>query len=104
MSQTMEPPRAGAKPGPRVRNFSHVAIGVRDMEASLSFYRDVIGLEVAVDHMEEFIRPPDVDTRRRGVYLRWANGDHEPFVVLDEQVEPEKRKGSPKPLFEVGVH
>ena len=28
---------------------SHVAIGVRDMDKSLKFYRDVLGLEVRFD-------------------------------------------------------
>ncbi len=31
---------------------SHVAIGVRDMDRSLKFYRDLLGLEVRFDAMQ----------------------------------------------------
>jgi catechol 2,3-dioxygenase-like lactoylglutathione lyase family enzyme len=31
---------------------SHVAIGVRDMERSLRFYRDLLGLEVMSDQTQ----------------------------------------------------
>ena len=32
-----------------MKGISHVAIGVSDMERSLPFYRDVLGLEVMLD-------------------------------------------------------
>ena len=32
-----------------MRGISHVAIGVRDIERSLSFYRDLLGLTVSLD-------------------------------------------------------
>jgi len=32
-----------------VRAVSHVAVGVRDMDASLRFSRDLLGLEVSAD-------------------------------------------------------
>lgn len=32
-----------------VENFSHVCIGVSDMDASLSFYTDVLGMDVVFD-------------------------------------------------------
>jgi catechol 2,3-dioxygenase-like lactoylglutathione lyase family enzyme len=54
-----------------IHNVSHVAIGVRDMDRSLRFYRDIIGLEVRQDAIEEF---GGVDgepgVKRRGVYLK----------------------------------
>jgi len=31
---------------------SHIAIGVRDMDRSLGFYRDLLGLKVCLDTME----------------------------------------------------
>lgn len=37
------------EPAVRVRNFSHVCISVRDIERSLAFYRDLLGLEVIFD-------------------------------------------------------
>jgi glyoxylase I family protein len=37
-------------PGPiRVENFSHVCIGVSDIDRSLQFYRDVLGMDVVFD-------------------------------------------------------
>jgi catechol 2,3-dioxygenase-like lactoylglutathione lyase family enzyme len=86
-----------------VHNLSHVAVGVRDMDRSLRFYRDVIGLDVRFDGIEEFGGEPPV--RRRGVYLRWADDPHAPFLVLDEQLtEGRARDASPKQLYDVGVH
>ena len=33
----------------RIENFSHVCIGVSDIDASLRFYRDVLGMDVVFD-------------------------------------------------------
>src|SRR3954471_13701999 len=33
----------------RIANFSHVCIGVSDIEKSLGFYRDVLGMDVVFD-------------------------------------------------------
>lgn len=88
----------------KIRNVSHIAIGVRDMEKSLAFYRDVLGMRVTLDETEEFgdgERFPK--TRRRGVYLRWDDDPHAPFVVLDQQLSQEPF-GEPAQLFQVGVH
>jgi catechol 2,3-dioxygenase-like lactoylglutathione lyase family enzyme len=87
-----------------IRNVSHVAVGVRQMDRALPFYRDVIGLEVRFDDTEEF---GGVDGRpsvkRRGVYLRWKDDPQAPFIVLDEQLSREP-SGTPKQLFETGIH
>ena len=85
-----------------VKNVSHIAIGVRDMERSLPFWTEVVGLHVSLDAQEEFTIGGEV-IRRRGVYLREREGPDEPFVVLDEQLTRPKA-GEPKPLFEIGVH
>ena len=36
-----------------ISTFSHVAIGVRDMDVALPFWRDVVGLHVSLDTVEE---------------------------------------------------
>ena len=52
---------------------SHVAIGVTDMERSIAFYCDVIGLRVRADQTEEVQAIADETPRkRRGVYLGFA--------------------------------
>jgi len=40
----------GDRPGPlEIGGFSHVCIGVSDMERSIAFYRDVMGMDVVFD-------------------------------------------------------
>jgi catechol 2,3-dioxygenase-like lactoylglutathione lyase family enzyme len=85
-----------------VRNVSHIAIGVRDMDNVLPFWTGVVGLHVSLDAIEEFMIGDEV-IRRRGVYLRETEGTDEPFVVLDQQLT-RPPAGSPKALFECGVH
>lgn len=87
-----------------VRGISHVAIGVTDMERSLAFYRDVIGLRVRADQTKalpsEAGEPPH---RRRAVYLCFSEGPDESFIVLDRQLTVEPH-GEAARLFQVGVH
>ena len=87
-----------------VRALSHVAIGVRDMDRALEFYRDVLGLPVASDRVEEFAQgagqPP---AQRRAVYLRWGEGPHSSYVVLDQHLTKETH-GMATPLFDAGIH
>ena len=89
--------------GLQIHSVSHIAIGVRDMEKALAFYRDVLGMRVTLDIPEEFPGIGGADPlRRRGVYLRWGEGAHESFVVLDEQ-QSTPPFGEPARLFQVGV-
>jgi len=92
-------------PAVPVKNVSHIAIGVRDLDRSLPFWTDVVGLHVNLDTEEEFTIEGEV-VRRRAVYLREREGPDEPFVVLDEQLTGTAggASGAPKRLFEVGVH
>ncbi len=85
-----------------VRNVSHIAIGVRDMDRALPFWTEIVGLHVSLDAVEEFTIGDEV-FRRRGVYLREKEGPDEPFVVLDQQLT-RPRQGEAKPLFDIGVH
>ena len=85
-----------------IKNVSHIAIGVRDMDRSLPFWTEVVGLHVSLDTIEEFTIDGEF-VRRRGVYLREHEGADEPFVVLDEQLTSLKT-GEPKPLFDIGIH
>jgi hypothetical protein len=56
-----------------VRATSHVAIGVRDMERSLRFYRDLLGLHVTVDREERYHdRTPAPHTTRRSRKPTWS--------------------------------
>jgi glyoxylase I family protein len=87
-----------------VRAVSHIAVGVSDMDASLRFYRDLLGLDVTADLMEEFTEGSEArPVKRRAVYLRWTTGSHASFVVLDQQLT-DADHGQPPRLFQNGVH
>ena len=87
-----------------VRALSHVAIGVRDIDRALEFYRDVVGLPVTADRVEEFAQGADQPlARRRAVYLRWGVGPHSSYVALDQHISKETQ-GVATPLFDAGIH
>jgi catechol 2,3-dioxygenase-like lactoylglutathione lyase family enzyme len=87
-----------------IQAVSHIAVGVRDMDVALTFYRDVLGLRVTADKIEEFPQGPgQPPAQRRAVYLRWVDGPHASFVVLDQQITNEI-KGEPAQLFQMGCH
>ncbi|HLW71556.1 MAG TPA: VOC family protein [Candidatus Binataceae bacterium] len=86
---------------------SHIAVGVRDMDRSLHFYRDLLGLKVCLDTMENiggiktlFTSPQKGS--RRAVYLRFADGPHASFIVLSQN--PAETPGEAIKLDQVGVH
>jgi methylmalonyl-CoA/ethylmalonyl-CoA epimerase len=89
-----------------VRAVSHIAVGVRDLDAVLPFYRDALGMRVVVDREERFQDPasdPPAERVRRAVYLRWVDGEDTQFLVLDQQLGS-PAAGQPAKLFQVGIH
>jgi catechol 2,3-dioxygenase-like lactoylglutathione lyase family enzyme len=87
--------------------FSHVAVGVRDMDRALGFYRDALGFEVRRDVIEEWpARGVLPQMSRRAVYLQYVDYLVEPgstFLVLDQQLSSEP-VGGPHKLGELGVN
>jgi catechol 2,3-dioxygenase-like lactoylglutathione lyase family enzyme len=79
-----------------MKGISHVALGVSDMDRSLPFYRDLLGLEVMLDVVETVGRG-----KRRAVYMRWSTGSG--FLVLSQTLEREA-SGKPLRLHQVGLH
>jgi catechol 2,3-dioxygenase-like lactoylglutathione lyase family enzyme len=79
-----------------MKGISHVAIGVSDMARSLSFYRDLLGLEVMLDAEEKV-----GSGSRHAVYLRW--GKDGGFLVLSQTLGREP-SGKPLRLHQVGLH
>ena len=87
---------------------SHVAIGVRDMDKSLKFYRDLLGLEVRFDAtqpiggMPQLYASPEKGTRR-AVHLHYGNGPSSGFLVLSEMPggSPGRRSSSMKSEFRI---
>src|SRR5688572_25854498 len=87
-----------------IRAISHVAIGVRDMDRALRFYRDGLGLRVKLDAIEEIPAFEGSEARkRRAAYLGWSEGPHESFVVLDQPLTMPP-SGEPARLFQTGIH
>ena len=92
-----------------MRFISHVGIGVREMESSLRFYRDALGLSVIRDEIHSPPALPGVWSsnerrRRREVFLRW-NGDAEmgnAFLSLNQQDRP--ADNPPLTLDQLGIH
>ena len=55
-----------------IRAVSHIGIGLRDLEAALPFYRDLLGMSVIIDEEERFHDPatdPPVERVRRAVFF-----------------------------------
>ena len=87
-----------------IRAISHVAVGVRNMDRALRFYRDALGLRVKLDTIEEIPGFEGSEPRkRRAAYLGWSEGPHESFVVLDEPLSGAPT-GEPARLFQTGIH
>jgi len=83
---------------------SHIAIGVRDMEKALGFYRDVLGLAISADRIEEFPQGPgEPVARRRGVFLRWNDDPLSTYILLDQQLT-KQAMGEPKEMYTAGFH
>jgi catechol 2,3-dioxygenase-like lactoylglutathione lyase family enzyme len=87
-----------------IRAISHVAVGVRDMDRALRFYRDALGLRVKLDTVEEIPAFEGAEARkRRAAYLGWSEGAHESFVVLDQPLNTPAH-GETARLFQTGIH
>jgi catechol 2,3-dioxygenase-like lactoylglutathione lyase family enzyme len=87
---------------------SHIAIGVRDMERSLRFYRDLLGLEVRYDQMQPIggggtasLYANPEKGKRRAVHLHYGKGEGAGFIVLTEM--PGGTSGEAIKLDQVGI-
>ena len=67
---------------------SHIAICVRDMEKSLTFYRDILGMKVTMDQVQDTTQGglPSVYKHqrktRRSVHVTYGEGSSTPSLVL----------------------
>ncbi|MEX5637145.1 VOC family protein [Parafrankia sp. FMc2] len=91
---------------------SHIAIGVRDLERSLVFYRDVLGMTVIRDAVnapprDELYGAHVCSTRRREVMLRMDGNEGEGFgdrVFLAISQSDELADNSSLNLEHIGIH
>jgi catechol 2,3-dioxygenase-like lactoylglutathione lyase family enzyme len=86
---------------------SHVAVGVRDIDKALTFYRDVLGLRVRFDEVEDWAALKEApQSHRRAVYLEYCDYRGNPsasFIVLDQQVGRDPF-GQPSEFYQIGIH
>lgn len=88
---------------------SHIAMGVRDMERSLAFYRDSLGFEVVRDEIQPTagtVLPALYKTahrERRVATLYWQRAKGSAFLVLSEHSD-KPVSGEPIKLDEIGIH
>lgn len=88
---------------------SHIAIGVRDLERSLEFYRDQLGMTVIRDASNEPAANSLYDakvgsTRRREVFVRYGGNDDVNNVFLALSQSDELASNEPLNLGHVGIH
>ena len=87
---------------------SHIAMCVRDLERSLRFYRDGLGLRVDKDELQPTSTGGlphlyrDRHAQRRVVHLRYGTGPTAPFLVLTEH-PGDTVSGEPIMLDQVGI-
>jgi len=87
---------------------SHIAMCVQDVEKSLAFYRDILGLRVTLDQVQDTTAGglPHVyhhaRKTRRTVHLRYGEGSTIPSLVVTSHPN-EDSDGHPIKLDQVGI-
>lgn len=85
---------------------SHIAFCVRDVEKSLAFYRDILGMQVVFDQVQDTTQGglPNVYKHprktRRTVHLKYA--ENAPRLVMTSHPD-EAPDGTPIKLDQVGI-
>src|SRR5260370_18046337 len=89
-----------------IRRIEHFAIAVKDMEKSLRFSRDLLGMKLhsdkisSIEEHANIFRDPSKG-KRRHVQLAYGEGPGQGMVVVTEM--PGGSKGAPIMLDEVGI-
>jgi catechol 2,3-dioxygenase-like lactoylglutathione lyase family enzyme len=91
------------------KGVSHIAVGVRNMDKSLAFYRDQLGFQVVRDEVQKTkgtVLPAvykDSHEERRVATLYWKRGKDEAFLVLSEHND-KPVSGEAIKLDQIGIH
>ena len=87
---------------------SHIAICVRDMDKSLAFYRDILGMKVTMDEVQDTTQGglPSVYKHkrktRRSVHVTYGEGNAIPSLVLTSH-PGDQADGEPIKLDQIGI-
>ncbi|HIN05703.1 MAG TPA: VOC family protein [Dehalococcoidia bacterium] len=92
------------------KGVSHIAICVKDLEESLKFYRDILGLTARLHTTQNMARRPGAESpemyqearKSRTVANVYFEDDNEPFLVLTSHPE-EQVSGDPIKLDQIGI-
>ena len=91
----------------KASGISHIAVCVRDLDKSPAFYRDILGMTVTLDAIQDTRGGSRAHTykhrrdTRRVVHLGWGEGE-EPYLVMT--CHPGGRSdGEPIKLDQIGV-
>jgi len=91
----------------KAKAFSHIAVCVRDLDKSLEFYRDILGMTVTLDTVQNTTRGSRSQTykhqraTRRVAHVGWGESQ-EPFLVMT--CHPgDQPDGEPIKLDQIGV-
>ncbi len=96
----------------KANGVSHIAICVRDLDESLKFYRDILGLTARLHTTQDMARRPGAESPEmyqktrssRTVANVWFDSpdDSEPFLVLTSH-PGDQVDGEPKKLDQIGI-
>ena len=87
---------------------SHIAICVRDLDKSLAFYRDALGMRVTMDEVQDTTTGglPNIYKHprktRRTVHVRYGEGHTSPSLVLTSH-PGDQADGGPVKLDQIGI-
>ena len=98
---------AEARTTMKAKSISHIAVCVRDLDRSLAFYRDILGMTVTLDAIQDTRGGSRTQTykhqrdRRRVAHVHWNDGQ-EPYLVMT--CHPgDQADGNPIKLDQIGV-
>lgn len=96
----------------KAKGVSHIAVCVKDLDESLNFYRDILGLTARLHTTQEMARRPGAESaemyqrthRSRTVANVWFDSpdDSEPFLVLTSH-PGDRVDGEPIKLDQIGI-
>jgi len=100
-----------------IEKIFHVNIVVRDLDRSLPFYRDILGMRIAEPIFigegppmggiglgaEAYGFRSERDVKVRGVFLRFGNDETEAFIDLLEFIQPRSIGGPYSTLHNIGI-
>lgn len=93
-----------------VLGFSHIAIGVTDIDAAIIFYRDCLGLTVDADWLQKFSSDQGAELHggraidRRTAWLRSPEGSGQQAALTLDQLYSPTPADHRSDIYDLGIH